>query len=188
MNTRITIVLVLLLICVAQSACGISPAEKSATATQAAAEAAAASFATQTAQAPTGTPTSTSSPTVTPSPTATATPTPTLKPTNPSTVTPTATPQWMGAGLVLEDLPEGSNASCRKEGCQALLRQGLPPDSLVFGFGDEAKSQAVMGYYLFLPIRADQLTFDGMLQATLDYFSLIHGRDDGEMQANPRPG
>ena len=173
MNTRITIVLALLLICVAQSACGISPAEKSATATQAAAQAAAASFATQTAQAPTGTPTYTSSPTVTPSPTATATPTPTLKPTNTSTITPTATPQWMGAGLVLEDLPEGFQPMQEEE--LSYLRQGLPPDSLAFGFGDEAKSQAVMGYYLFLPTRADQLAFDGMLQATLDYLASSMG-------------
>jgi hypothetical protein len=169
MNTRITIVLAALLLCVAQSACRLSPAEKSTAATQASAD----SFATLTAQAPTGTPTYTSSPTVTPTATATVTPTPTLKPTNTATITPTATPQWMGAGLVVEDLPEGFQPMQEEE--ISSLRQGLPQDSLAFGFGDEAKSQAVMGYYLFLPTRAEQLTFDGMLQETLDYLASSMG-------------
>ena len=32
-----------------------------------------------------------------------------------------------------------------------------------------------MGYYLFLPTRADQLAFDGMLQPTLDYLASSMG-------------
>ena len=103
MNTRITFTLASLLIIIALSACGLTPAEKSATATQAAAD----SFATLTAQAPTETPTYTPSPTASLTPTATTTPTPTQKPTSTPTLTPTTTPHWMGAGLLLEDLPEG---------------------------------------------------------------------------------
>jgi hypothetical protein len=169
MNPRKKIVLVSLLICVAQAACGLSQAEKSATATQAAAD----TFATLTAQAPTGTPTYTPSPTVTPTATATVTPTPTLKPTNTPTITPTATPQWMGAGLVLEDLPEGFQPMLEED--LSSLRQGLPRDSLAFGFGDDAKSQVVMGFYYPLPTRAEQHAFDGVLKETLDYYASILG-------------
>jgi hypothetical protein len=169
MNTKITFALVSLLIIVALSACGLTPAEKSATATQAAAD----SFATLTAQAPTGTPTYTPSPTFTLTPTATTTPTPTQKPTSTPTVTPTATPQWMGAGLLLEDLPEGFQSLQEED--LSPLRQSLPQNSIAFGFEDAVKSQVVMGYYVTLPTRDEQLAFDGTLPETIDYLASSMG-------------
>ena len=57
----------------------------------------------------------------------------------------------------------------------SYLRQNLPQNSMAFGFEDAVKGQAVMGYYITLPTRAEQLAFDGVMQETLDYLAASLG-------------
>jgi len=160
-------VLTIVLLSIALVACGPSQAELDATATQAAAD----TFGTQTAQAPTATPTFTPSPTAT----ATNTPTPTFTatPTNTPTITPTPTPQWMGAGLVLGDMPTGFREMTEKE--IGPLKQNLPDNSISFGFTNTSGTQIVMGYLISYPSQAEQLAFDGMLPDMLKLFASAYG-------------
>jgi regulation of enolase protein 1 (concanavalin A-like superfamily) len=144
-------------------ACGPSKAELDSTATQAAVSLSG----TQTAQAPTATAT------FTPSPTATYTPTVTPTPTDTPTSTPTPLPQWMSAGLVLEDLPSGFVQMSDVQ--MSALNQNLPPNSIAFGFMNEADQQAVMGYYISYPSQAEQDAFDASLPDLLQLFTIAYG-------------
>jgi hypothetical protein len=166
-NNILTVVSLLTIILL--SACGPSPAEQAGTATQAMAD----SNATKTALAPTATPTKTATPTATYTPTATATPTSTPTPTNTPTITPTPVPAWWDAVLVQEDLPDGFRSMTEDE--LAPLESTMPPGAIVFGFVDEMSSQGVMGYYMPLPSRAEQLAYDDMLPDTADYLAMSMG-------------
>ncbi len=46
------------------------------------------------------------------------------------------------------------------------------------------KGQIVMGYYITLPTRDEQLVFDGTLQETIDYLAASMGVT-GKPEANP---
>lgn len=158
-------VLILVILILTATGCGPSQTELDASDTEVAAEI----YTTQTAQAPTVTPTFTPSPTATTTPT--VTPTPTHTPTSPPT--PTPTPRWLDAGLDLEDFPEGFLAMSEQE--LMFLKQNLPPNSIAFGFSDDANYQAVMGYLVSYPTRAEQIAFDGILPDILDLFATTYG-------------
>jgi hypothetical protein len=165
MKTRIIRFILLLLTCAILTACGPSQAEMDVTATKVAADI----FATQTAEAPTATLTFTPSPTSTPTPT--ATPTPTHTP----TITLTPTPRLMGAALTLDDLPSGFEAMAPES--LGFLQRSVPESAVVFGFGDEASSQFVMGYLVPFTTRVEQIAFDDMLPGVGDLYAAGFGAD-----------
>lgn len=160
---------ILVLLTLAAAACGQSQAELDARDTQAAADI----FGTQTAQVPTATPTSTPSPTVANTPTITASPTMTLTPTYKATATPTPTPQWMDAGLALDDLPAGFREMTVQE--LSPLTKNLPPNSLAFGFSNDGSVQIVMGYLISYPSPAEQIAFDRLIPDMLELFASAYG-------------
>jgi hypothetical protein len=155
--------LLLLLIGVVLTACRPSQAEIDATATKVAADI----FATQTSEAPNATLT------FTPSPTSTSTVTP--SPTQTPTITPTPTPRLIAAALMLDDLPSGFQAM-PPEGL-GFIKKSVPESTVVFGFGDEASSQFVMGYLVPFTTRAEQIAFDDMLPEVIELYAAGFGAD-----------
>jgi hypothetical protein len=148
-------------------------------------EVAAAIYATETAEAPTSTPTPTNTPTptVTPTPTSTPTPTPTFtpKPTRTPTMTPTATPtsvptpDWSGMVLIAKDLPDRfwempPEALSFGPGNPSMV--SLAPIETAFMLMDEVGNEAVSGFTVMLPTRAEQIDFDEQMSMYAKAISL----------------
>jgi len=93
---------------------------------------------------------------------------------------------WWDAVPVLGDLPQGFRSMTEDE--LSPIEVTMPAGAIVFGFVDEVRTQALMGYYMPLLTRAEQLTFDDMLPETVDFLAtstgstqepvLISGMDD----------